>query len=110
MPPSAVPQRLILYQDNTQKINIFGLKDDSGAFLNTATLEATLLDSHRNEVDGLNGVTMSYITDSNGNYSGTVDSGFRPAVATDYTLVITGDQGASHLHMEIPTEVRVRTL
>lgn len=108
MPPSAVPARLILYQDNTQRVKVFGLRDDNGAFLNDAVMSATLLDVNRNQVTGCINITMSYVADSNGNYTGTVTAAFEPPVGTDYTMIIEGNEGDSHLHMEIPTEVRVR--
>jgi len=108
MPPSAVPTRLILYQDNSQRVKVFGLRDDTGAFLNDAVMNATLLDVNRNNVPGCVNITMTYVATTNGNYTGTVTAAFSPAVGTDYTMIIEGDEGNSHLHMEIPTEVRVR--
>lgn len=108
MPPSAVPAKLLLYQDNTQRVKVFGLRDDSGAFLNDSVMEATLLDINRTEVPGCIGISMAYVPDTNGNYVGTVTSDFKPPVGSDYTMIIEGDEGDSHLHMELPTEVRVR--
>jgi len=108
MPPSAVPAKLLLYQDNTQRVKVFGLKDDDGNFLNSALMNATLLDNNRTEVSGLINVTMAYVSGSNGDYKGTVGSTFSPPVGSDYTMVIEGDQSGAHLHMELPTEVRVR--
>lgn len=109
MPPSAVPKRIVLYQDNTQKINVYGLQDDTGAYLNDATMTATLLDPNRNEVPGCIDVSMVYVTASNGDYSGQVDATFSPSVGTEYVLVIDGDQGGAHLHVELPTDVKVRS-
>lgn len=106
---NATPPRVTLYQDNTQEVQIFGLRDaDTQVFLNAASIEATLLDEDRNEVSGLVGIQLVYVPGSNGNYSGVVGADFEPPVGSNYTLVIDGDQGASHLHMEITTSVKVR--
>jgi len=109
MPPSAVPARVVLYQDNTQQIRVFGLKDiTTDTYITTATMSATLLDKDRNQVVGLIGIALNFQASSNGDYFGIVASDFKPTVATDYTLVLEGDNGGSHLHIEIPAEVRVR--
>jgi len=107
--PSFVPTKLVLFQDNTQLINIIGLRDSSGNFLSAATLRADLLDGSREPVAGLVDIVLSYVPSSNGNYSGTVTATFAPAVGTEYTLVLDGDSAASHLHIEIPVEVKTRT-
>lgn len=109
MPPSAVPARLVLYQDNTQQVRVFGLQDiTTGNYITTATMSATLLDKDRKQVPGLIGIAMNFQATSNGDYFGIVTSDFKPPVATDYTLILEADDGGSHLHIEIPTEVRVR--
>jgi hypothetical protein len=110
MPPSAVPSRLVLTQHNSQLIQIWGMRDAlTNNFLNSATLKATLLDANREPVTGCIDIVMNYVSNSNGDYTGVVDSTFSPDVGSEYTMVIDGGQGASHLHMEIPTQVTVRT-
>ena len=107
---NATQARVVLFQDNTQRIQLHGLRDaDTGVFINGASLTATLLDQNRNQVAGLIGVAMPYVSGTNGNYQGTVGASFAPPVGTNYTLIIDGDQGISHLHMEITAAVRVRT-
>lgn len=108
MPPSAVPARFVCYQDNTQLPSIYGLMDSTGAFLNSATVKATLLDGNRNVVPNFQNIVLGYVVGSNGDYSGTLTSAFVAAVGTEYVLVIEADSGASHLHIELPAEVRVR--
>lgn len=110
MPPSAVPAKLVLYQDNTQQIRVFGLQDQTtGSFITTATMTATLIDKDRNQVAGLIAIPLTFQPGSNGNYFGLVGPDFSPTVGTDYTLVLEGDNGGSHLHIEILAEVAVRT-
>lgn len=111
MPPSAVPAKLILYQDNTQQIRLYGLQDVTQtppAFVSTATITASLEDEDGNPVANLQGITLTYQSGSNGNYFGTITANFEPPIATQYKLVIDGDNNGNHLHIEIPTEVRAR--
>jgi hypothetical protein len=106
---SGVPTRLIIYQNNTQDINLIGLQDSTGAFVNDATGEATLLDGSRNPDSVFNDLSMVYTSGSNGNYVVTIPGTFEAAVGSEYTTVIDGDANGAHFHLEIPTEVRVRT-
>ena len=105
---SGVPQKIVLYQDNTQDLSIYGLVDAAGVFVNNAVLTATLLDSMRNADSVLNATTFVFVTGSNGDYVATVSGNFSPSVGTEYTTVIDGDAGSSHIHLEICTEIRVR--
>ncbi len=102
---SAVPRKVVLSQDNTQGLKLSGLRDDSGNFVNTAVLTATLLDQTREPDSVLNGIQMPYIASSNGDYQGTVPNSFSPALGSEYTLVIDGDGEGAHLHLEIVAEV-----
>lgn len=106
---SAVPRRVTLVQQNTQGLKLSGLRDDSGNFVNTAILTATLLDQTRQPDAVLNGLSMPYIAASNGDYQGTVPSTFLAALGSEYTLVIDGDGAGAHLHMEIVAEVVARS-
>lgn len=110
VPPSAVPSKVTLAQDNTQQVRIYGLLDvTTNVYASGATMTATLLDTNRNPVAGLNGIVLAFQSGSNGNYFGTVTNSFAPTPGTDFTLVLDGDNGSSHLHIEIPTEVGVRS-
>lgn len=106
---SGVPTRLIVYQNNTQDINLIGLQDSTGAFVNDATGEATLLDGSRNRDAVFNDLPLQYVTASNGDYLVTVPGTFEANVGSEYVTVIDGDGNGAHFHLEIPTEVRVRT-
>jgi hypothetical protein len=109
MVTSAVPAKLILFQNNTQVVQLFGLRDTSGNFLNAGTLQATLHDQSGNNVPGLVNITLTNVASSNGDYTGTVGAAFSPSVGTEYTMVIDGDASGAHIHLELPAEVRVRT-
>lgn len=100
---------LVMYQDNTQEIKLFGLHDgDTGAFWTTAVVAATLVDQNGTQVQGCISIPLNYQATSNGNYFGTVQSTFAPDIGDGYVLIVDGDQGAVHLHLEIPTEVKAR--
>jgi len=100
---------LIMTQDNTQTIKLFGLHDaDTGVFWTLGVLSATLVDQNGTNVPGCIGIAMLYQSASNGDYFGTVESDFAPAIGDGYVLIVDGDQGAVHLHLEIPTEVQAR--
>ena len=108
--PMATRAKQIFYQGNTQDIKAFGIKDvDTGLFWNSASITATLIDDLGNQVAECINVPLIYQSGSNGDYSGTFgDANFQPAVGTGYSLIIDGDQGPAHIHLEIPIEIRTR--
>jgi hypothetical protein len=59
-------------------------------------------------VSGLVNIDMVYQTRSNGNYFGVVNAGFSPDIGDGYTLIVDGDEGPVHLHLEIPVEIQAR--
>jgi hypothetical protein len=99
----------ILYPKNSQFLQISGLKDKSqtpAAYINTATLTASLLDSGNNQVSGAANMPGTYQTGSSGVYRFAVDpSLFNPPVGTGYTLVVDGTFGSLKYHVEIPVQV-----
>src|SRR5580765_8314966 len=105
--PSFVSLKLTVYQNNTQLLQISGLRDSSQNFIVDGTLTATLLDQNREQVANLINISVPYVTGSNGDYQGLIPATFEAAVGTEYTMVIDGDGGGGHLHIEIPTEVTV---
>lgn len=110
MPPVFTTYKLCLYQGNTGQVLVNGLQDNDGNYLNAATLTATLLDQNRTVVAQLQNIPLAYVPNSNGDYLGNVDVPFTPVVGSEYTTIIDGDSGAeSHFHLEVPTEVKVRT-
>jgi hypothetical protein len=109
--PVATRPKIIFFQGNTQDIQAFGIQDvDTGLFWNSAIITATLIDDEGNQIPECTAVTLVYQSGSNGNYTGTFgDINFQPPIGTGYSLIIDGDQGASHIHLEIPVEIRLRT-
>ena len=108
---SATPSKYILYQGNTQSIQITGLYDEvSSTYLNSATLVATLVDDNGNLADAeLDEISFTYVPGSNGNYIATFgDNNFLPLLGTGYTLIIDGNQSGSYIHLELLVEIRAR--
>ena len=102
-------EKKILYQNNTQLVELFGVKDDTtGNFWSTGTITGTLLDQLGNQVPNFVNLPFTLQTGGTGNYFATVPSTVVPNVGDGYLLVVDGDQGGSHLHLEIPVEVRAR--
>lgn len=106
--PPQVPAKLIFYQKNTQVFEIDGLKDQTGAYLDSATVSATLVDQNGNEVAGFVNITMTYLTASQGIYQGTIASTFDPPVGGGYIVRLDATQGAAVGHWEIRVAVDAR--
>ena len=108
---SAVPSKLIMYQDNTQNITLNGLQPSSGGliFENNATMSGTLVDQYSNPIPGCTNVIMSNVVGSNGTYVGAVGPSFSPDVGGGYRLIVDADTAYAHLHLEIPVEIQPRS-
>jgi hypothetical protein len=115
----AVPDKLILFDDNTQILQLFGLaqlqpgtpsdQDQITIPVVDAVVTATLQDGEGVNVPGCIGVVLSPIgSPPSGDYAGRVGTDFNPAVGTDYMLLVDADSGIDHLHLEIIVEVQSR--
>lgn len=103
----AITSKKILYQNNTQQIQLFGITDSTtGSFWTTGTINGVIYDGQGNLI--LSGITFVLQPGGTGNYFGTVPASFEPTPGAGYVLILDGDQGGSHLHLEIPVEVRAR--
>lgn len=104
-----VPYSITLYKLNEQWLEISGLQDGiSAAYINDATVTATLYDSAGAAVTGINALALPYVAASNGIYRGLVPDSFDPAEGRGYRLVIAAVQGANNARWEIPASVEVR--
>lgn len=111
----AVPIKMVFTRKNDQFIEIDGLQDPTtGAFVNNATVTATLVDQYGNAVPGCTNVTLNYLATTNGNYRGLVEQTFNPIIGAGYTLQVTATapgQGVDNtvdLFLEIPAVVTPR--
>lgn len=111
----AIPSKYVLFDDNNQYVEFEGLYDGvastptSKVWVNNATGTVTLYDEHDTPVAGLSGISMVYVTGSNGNYRGAVGSAFTPPVGGGYTLVIAMNANGTIMTTKTPTVVEPRT-
>lgn len=108
MPP-IVPTIVYFYPNNTQVVEIDGLQDQlTGAFLDAATVTATLVDQNGNPDSVFQNIAMNFVPASNGNYTGVVPFAFNAAVGSGYTLQIKALQAGVQAFWSIPAQVRLR--
>lgn len=69
-------------------------RSSDGAYVNDATVTMTLKDSAGAAVSGASGLSLTYVTDSNGRYQGTLPYTLSLTAGEDYTLEITGTTGS----------------
>jgi hypothetical protein len=107
--------KYILYQKNSQFIQLNGLKDQSvtpATYINDATLTATLYDSKNVAVAGANSIAGVFQVGSSGVYRFAVDPAtFNPpssSTGATYTLIVDGFKGAIKYHFEHGVKVKVR--
>lgn len=100
---------IILYQNNSQFIQLTGLQDQTGAFINNATLTGTLFDPFGNQVPGAVGLTGVYQVGSNGNYQFQISgASFDPPIGSGYSFVISGTVSGSQYQTTIQCLVQAR--
>ena len=106
-----IPSKLIMTPTNDQLIEVFGLYDAGSKqyFGAGATVTATLTDWQGNTVPGCVQITLSLIVNSvTGDFKGTVNQNFAPAIGAGYTLTVTAVQGQAYGQWTIPVEVQKR--
>lgn len=101
-----VPAKVILFQKNAQIFEVDGLHDNTGAYLNAATV--TLAVADQNGAIVLSSTPMAYVAASNGIYQGQIPASFTPKTGQGYSLIIDATQGAAVGHWEFLAEVDIR--
>jgi hypothetical protein len=86
------------YIGSDTQVQINGLKDASGAFINDALLVGTLQDKKQNVV--ATDVTFTYLG-GNGNYVGSVPPNVVLKENVDYDLMIQATQGGRQMTLRI---------
>lgn len=82
----------------------------SGAYINDATVTMTLKDSAGASVSGATGLSLTYVTDSNGLYQGTLPYTLSLTAGESYTLEITGTKaGVARAFWTLSVDVVDRT-
>ena len=99
------------YYRNDMLLELTGLADEStGAYINNATIEATVKDAAGANVSGQTWpLTLSYVTSSNGVYRGVLDAALVVAVGDRITVEVDIDGGSGReAFFQIPATVRQR--
>ena len=103
----------IIFVANSNLLRLNGLKNEStGQFVNSgATVEVTLLDDEDNQVTGATWpISLTYVTDSDGNYEATLPSGLAISPTRCYTALVTADAGGGLVaQFETPLKAVKRT-
>lgn len=80
-------------------------RSSTGAYVNDASVTMTLKDSAGAAVTGATSLTLSYVTDSNGLYAGTVPFSVSLTAGAVYTLEITGTSGSVRAFWKLSVSV-----
>lgn len=99
--------KLVLYQDNTQAIQVQGVTDLSGKPIADAIVMGTLVDRTGMAVPELDNQPFTADTTTPGNYDLTLDSSFAPDVGS-YTLQVQGTSTTGDFEVFIAAEVQKR--
>ena len=91
-----------MYVSNGHKLTVDQLRDTDDQYINTATVEATIIDSAGNEVEGQTWpLSLSYVEDSDGKYEGILDNTIELQSGENYTLIVDTVDGDSVGHWEL---------
>ena len=99
---------MVLYKKNEQKIQYIGLKDDTGAYVNNATMTATMKDLQGGTITEINNLALNYVAQSSGNYEGIVAATFDPPAGIGYVCIVEATVGGSlkkHIEKQVIVEV-----
>ena len=96
---------------NSNTLKLLGLRYSSnGAYVSDGTVTATLkLDSTGDPVTGANGLTLTLVSGSDGNYLGEIPYSVSLTAGAAYTLEVTADSGTKRGFWPIPVQVVNRT-
>ena len=100
----------VIFDQNDNLVELNGLTNvQTGAFINSATVTGSLFDETGTVVPGADGFGLNYVTDSDGDYVGTLADSLTLNTNRFYTLVVDADAGSGLKgHWEIEAIVRKR--
>lgn len=102
-----------LYVSNDTLVRVQGLRNASlsaSGYVNDATMTATVVDSTGDEVSGQSWpLTLSYVSDSDGNYEGTIQDTAEITAGSSYTIKVTANKSGLKGYWELPATARART-
>ena len=96
-----------LYVRNDNSVYISGLRNSSDdSYVNDATVTFTVYDESSNQIAGAIGVSMPYVSASNGKYRGVMQSTADLIVGNEYTTVIVSTNYDFRVEMKHTAEIR----
>lgn len=100
----------VYYKGNSTVLEIDALTNaQTAAYINDATVEATLVDRSDAEVSGQSWpLTLSYVAASDGTYRGVLEEDLVVVAGAPYTAKITATSGSLVGYWELPVSVRAR--
>ena len=102
---------LLIRIENDNLLTVDGVQDSSdGSFLNAATVIATLKDEEGVDVTGQTfPLTLTYVTASDGKYTGTLEDTLDLMASVDYTLCVDIDSNTGFkANFQIPIKAIIR--
>jgi hypothetical protein len=95
-------QPVTCYISSDNDVTVEGLQIASTkAYANAATVTATIVDSAGSTVSG-SSTSLTYVTNSNGKYSGSIPSTVVMVEGTSYSLQIVASQSGKDITMRFP--------
>jgi hypothetical protein len=100
-----------VYINSDNVIKLAGLADDTGAYINDATVVVTLVNDSDAEVTGETWpLTMNYVAASNGDYKATLSDALVLTNPGDYHAIVDADGGAGkRYYRKIPVIAKIGT-
>ncbi len=96
-------QLILLFRDNDHLVELDELTDIvDGSFVNDAAVTADINDLDGNSI--ASGITLTYVTLSNGKYQGIIQDTLPLVVNTFYTVIITAVKGSTTGTWELPAQ------
>lgn len=99
----------VLYVDNDMRLEVSGLRDLDGNYLNSATVSATIYDSLGVAVAGQSWpLNLAYVLLSNGIYRGIIDDGAGFIDGKEYTIVIEATYSGNKAKWTLTAPAQIR--
>ncbi len=96
-----------LFVRNDNSVFISGLRNSSDeTYVNDAVVTFTVYDDACNQLAGAIGISMSYVSASNGRYRGVLQSTVDLVAGNEYTIVIVSTNYDFRVEMKHMAEVR----
>lgn len=98
---------MTIYVRNDNSVFVTGLRNSSDdSYINDATITFTVYDDKCEQLTGAIGVSMTYVSASNGNYRGILQSTVDLVAGKTYDVVIVSSNYDIRIEMKQTAEIR----